>query len=419
MSHWTVVALSVVLVFLLILACFFSATETSLMALNRYRLRHLVKKGHPGAKRAEKFLHDPEKMLGVVLIGNTCANIIASAIATLLAQHYYGEFGVAIVTGLLTLVVLFFCEVLPKSLAASHPEVFAFPATFFLNFFAALLLPLVWLINALVRLFRRLFHVSGHKSQHALSIEELTTVLHEAGSVISDTHRQMLVQLLELERLTVADIMIPRQELVGLDIDVDEDDLAEQIINSPYRRLPVYRNHWQEVLGILSMRDAAHCLQKHEHWRKDDLLALLDPIEVIPESIPLTKQLLNFRRQKSRIAFIVDEFGDFQGIVTLEDVLEEIVGEFTTDFSEVSPNILEQADGSYLIAGATTLREIKRVLHWSIPKTEAKTLSGFLLDYLQHIPATGTTVRLGAWVVEVLQISDNRIKMVRVRQWLS
>ena len=415
MTHLTVVLLLITLVVLLLLASFFSATETSMMSLNRYRLRHLVKRGHAGAKRAQAFLHNPERMLGVVLIGNTCANIIASAIVTLLAQHYFGEMGVALATGLLTLVVLFFCEVLPKTLAAFWPEQVAYPATIPLKFFAKILAPLVWFINALVKGFTRLFHLHAPLNNENLSVDELSTLLRESGGSISDTHRQMLIQALELERLTVADIMIPRQDLVGLNLDDDLETLTEQILNSPYRRLPVYRNNWDEVLGILSIRDMATFFQKHENWCPDDLVPLLQPIYVIPETTPLTKQLTHFRRKKARIAFIVNEFGEIQGVVTLEDLLEEIVGEFTTDFTDASPDIKLQKNGSYLIAGYTSLREIKRCLHWSLPPTEAKTLSGFLIDHLQQIPAAGTSVRLDNWVIEVLQTFDNRIKMVRVK----
>lgn len=412
----TVVLLLIVLVLLLVLACFFSATETSLMAINRYRLRHLVKQGHAGAKRAEVFLQNPERLLGVVLVGNTCANIIASAIVTLLAQHYCGEIGVAIATGILTLVVLLFCEVLPKTIAALRPEIIAFPATLFLNFFAIMLWPIIWFINSLMKVFNHLLRLKTSKNNHILSIDELSTLLHEAGGSISETHRQMMVQLLELERLTVTDIMIPRQELIGLDIELDAEALYNQVVNSPYRRLPVYRDHWHEVLGILSIRDANHLFQRKTDWTRQDILALLNPIEVAPIATPLTKQLLHFRRKKHRLAFVVDEFGDIQGVVTLEDLLEEIVGEFTTDFTEVSPEIKRQKNGSYLIAGNTALREIKRHLQWSLPESEAKTLSGFLIDYLQHIPAAGTSVRLDGWVLEVLQVVDNRIKMVRVAQ---
>ncbi len=414
MTHLAIVLLWITLVVLLILASFFSATETSMMSLNRYRLRHLVKNGHAGAIRATRFLHHPEKMLGVVLIGNTCANIIASAIVTLLAQHYVGELGVAIATGILTLIVLFFCEVLPKTLAAFWPEKIAFPATIPLNFFGVVLAPLVWFMNALVRSVTSLFHLRAPINIEHLSVDELSTLLKESGSSISDTHRQMLIQALELERLTVADIMIPRQDLVGLDLDDDQDTLLEQILNSPYRRLPVYRNNWDEVLGILSMRDMTQFFQKHEEWDSNALMTVLQPIYVIPETTPLTKQLVNFRRKKSRIAFIVDEFGEIQGAVTLEDLLEEIVGEFTTDFTETSPDIKAQGDGSYLIAGSTPLREIKRSLHWVLPNTDAKTLSGFLIDYLQQIPTSGTSVCIDGWVIEILQSVDNRIKMVRV-----
>ncbi len=417
MTHLTIVSLWITLVVLLMLASFFSATETSMMSLNRYRLRHLVKKGHPGAVRAMRFLHNPEKMLGVVLIGNTCANIITSAIVTILAQHYFGEFGVAIATGVLTLIVLFFCEVLPKSLAAFWPEKIAFPATIPLNFFGRVLAPLVWLMNVLVKAFTHMFHLRAPSNNEHLSIDELSTLLKESGGSISDTHRQMLIQTLELERLTVVDIMIPRQDLVGLDLDDDPDTLMEQILNSPYRRLPVYRNNWDEVLGILSIREMAQFFQKHDEWNPDALIAVLQPIYVIPETTPLTKQLLNFRRKKSRIAFIVDEFGEIQGVVTLEDLLEEIVGEFTTDFTEASPDIKVQSDGSYLIAGSTLLREIKRSLHWVLPPTDAKTLSGFLIDYLQQIPTSGTSVCIDGWVMEILQSVDNRIKMVRVHQY--
>lgn len=418
MSKHTLLLLGITLIALIAIACFFSAAETSMMALNRYRLRHLAKQ-NKAAARAIKLLNKPDRLLGVVLIGNTCANIIASAIMTLIISHFFDEWGVAIATGIFTLFILIFAEVMPKTIAAIYPEKLALPATIPLIVIDKIMWPLVWLVNKLVNGFLKIFNIdfSQQQSEH-LSLEELRTLIYEAGNKIPENHQKMLLQILELEKLTVADIMVPRQRLTGIDITASNQEIAEQLLHSPYRRLPVYQEDWHHPLGFIRVRDVAPLLHDDD-WSKEQLLSKLTPIYVVPETTRLHTQLINFRRRKTRSAFVVDEFGEILGLVTLEDLLEEIVGEFTTDFTEVSPDIQPQADGSYLVDGGISLREINRYFHWHLPLDGPKTLSGLLIEHLQLIPTTGVCLRIDNHPFEIMQVANNRIKMVRIRKLIT
>ena len=408
--------LSIVLLLLLLLSFFFAGAETSMMALNRYRLRHLANQGNKAAKRAVKLLEHPDRLLSMIVTTNTCANIVASALMTFIAAHFWGDMGIAIATVLLTLFILFFCEAFPKSMAALKPERFALPATFLLQCFVVLFSPLIWLIHQCVYALLRLFGLSTVQSSDYLSAEELHTLIKDTGGKIPESYQTMLLQVLELEKLTVADIMIPRQNLVGIDLTQNKEDIIEQILNSPYRRLPVYTGETKDIIGFVRIREIFPSLHDTENWDKDNLLKHLVPPYVVPETTPLHKQLLNFKRLKKRSALVVDEYGEILGMITLEDLLEEIVGEFTTDFTEIHPEIIPQKDGSYLVSGQVSLRELNRFFKWQLPLKGQKTLSGYLIAYLQMIPETSLCVLLQNHPIEILQVAENRIKMVRIKK---
>ncbi len=407
--------LATALVFLLLLSAFFSGSETAMMSLNRYRLKHLSREGHPGALRASRLLERTDRLIGVILIGNNFVNILASAIATLIGLRLYGDAGIAIATGLLTLTVLVFSEVTPKTLAATRPEAVAFPATWVLIPLLKLLYPLVWLLALITNGMLRLIGVRQANSQEEqLSAEELRTVVYEAGSLIPRRRHGMLLNILDLDKVTVEDIMVPRAEVVGIDINDDLNDIMETLKTTQHTRLPVYRGDIQNVLGILHMRNASRLFQVEEPTKAMILQIAREPY-FVPESTPLNKQLFQFQKHKRRIGLCVDEYGDIQGIVTLEDILEEIVGEFTTDLAASNREIHPQDDGSYLIDGTALLRDINRSLGWQLPTEGPKTLNGLITEYLEHIPELPCCVRLAGYEMEVVQVQENRVRTVRVR----
>ncbi|MFN2310053.1 MAG: HlyC/CorC family transporter, partial [Gammaproteobacteria bacterium] len=310
------------LLFLLILSAFFSGSETGLMTLNRYRLRHLAKNRHRGAMRAQRLLERPDRLIGLILLGNNFVNILASAIATLIGMRLFGEVGIAIATGALTLVVLIFSEVAPKTLAALHPERIAFPASFLYIPLLKLLYPLVWVINKIANAFLGLLGVSPEQSGgHALSSEELRTVVLEAGAMIPKRHQKMLLNLLDLEKATVEDIMIPRNEVVGVDLSDDIEEITEILTHTQYTRLPVFEDSIDHVVGILHLRSIVPLLKRGD-LTHDALRSVLREPYFIPEGTSLNRQLLNFQRESRRTGLVVDEYGDIQGLVALEDILE-------------------------------------------------------------------------------------------------
>jgi Mg2+/Co2+ transporter CorB len=410
----TLILLIASLVLLLLLGFFFAGSETSMMALNRYRLKHLAKQGNKKAQRALKLLDEPERLISMIITGNTCATIVASSILTFIATHYWGEQGAIIATATLTLVILFFCEALPKSIAALKPEAIALFSTYILQFFIYLFLPLVWVIHQIVQKLIHFFGIAHSSMSDHLSSEELHTLITESGSRIPENHQKMLLHILEMERLTVSDIMIQRQDLAGIDMDEDDDEVIQQLLNSPYASLPIFQKEFTEILGFVKIREVLPGLYENTTWSKENLKKHLLPAYIVPETTPLHKQLLNFRRLKKRIALVVDEYGEILGMITLEDLLEEIVGEFTTDFMELHPDIMPQKDGSFLINSQISLRELNRYFKWKSPLKGTKTLAGYLIAYLQMIPDSGTSVLINDHPVEILQVVDNRIKMVRL-----
>jgi len=408
-------ALIAILVGCIIASGFFSGSETGLMSLNRYRLRHLADNNHKGAKLALHLLSRPERLIGVILLGNNFVNILAASIATLIGFRLYGDKGVAIATGLLTIVILVFAEVTPKTLAALHPERFALPASFALEPLLKLLYPLVWLTNRAASLLFRILGLSAQQvSQYDLTSEELRIVVNEAGTVIPQRHQQMLLNLLDLEKVTVEDIMVPRNEIVGIDLEDDWHTIVNQIQESQYTKLPVYEGDINHIIGIIHLRKVIKLLTKTEEANKDLLRQIIREAYFVPESTRLNTQLLNFQRERRRIGLVVDEYGDIMGLITLEDLLEEIVGEFTTDPSASSRDIYQQEDGSYLVDGSASIRDLNRILNWNLPTDGPKTLNGLIIEYLEHIPDAGTSLLLADYPMEVVQTTNNIVKTVRI-----
>jgi Mg2+/Co2+ transporter CorB len=402
------------LVFLIILSGFFSGSETGLMSLNRYRLRHLADQQHKGAIRAQRLLDQPEKLIGLILLGNNFVNILASAIATVIGLRVMGETGIAVATGILTFVILIFAEVTPKTVAALHPERFALPSSLVLSPLLKLLYPLVWLINQFTT---GIFRILGIRAEDGagmkLSTEELRVVVNEASTVIPHRHQTMLLSILDLEKATIEDIMIPRNEIVGIDINDDWDDILKQLTESQHTRLPVYEDDIDHVIGMVHLRRAIKLFQQPEVG-KEEFRNLIREAYFVPEGVPLNRQLINFQKVRRRIGLVVNEYGEILGLITLEDILEEIVGEFTTDPSATSRDIHRQEDGTYLVDGGTSVRELNKVLEWDLPTEGPKTLNGLIIEYLEHIPDPGTSMLLGGYPIEIVQTSQNAVKTVYI-----
>lgn len=402
-----------ILAALVLLSGFFSSSETAMMSLNRYRLKHLLKNNHKGAKRASALLDRPDRLIGLILIGNNLVNIMASAIATVIAIRWWGTSGILIATVALTLVILIFSEITPKTIAALHPEKVAFPASWVLLPLLQIVYPIVWLVNAVTNgLLRVLGFDPSSSSDENLSAEELRTVVVEAGQLIPVRHRGMLLNILDLEEVSVDDIMIPRSEVYGIDLDDEDDEIIRSIQNSSHTRLPVWREDINDILGVLHMRNASRILDSQGL----DRIALEREMETpyfIPESTPLHTQLLNFQKKKNRLAVVVDEYGEVMGLVALEDILEEIVGEFTSNLAETVDSIFAQRDGSFIINGSTTIREINKSLKWKLPKEGPKTLSGLLLEHLEFFPDAPVGLSIGSYNFEVLEWRGNVIQAIK------
>src|ERR1700726_2930103 len=402
---------------LLLLAAFFAGSETALMSLNRYRLRHRAKAGQRGARLAEALLAHPDRLIGLILLLSTIVNVTAPMLVGFIALRLGGEFGVAFGAVALTLALLIFCEVAPKTYGALHPERLALPAAYIYTPLLFLLYPFVWCTNLLANGVLRLFGVSRQVAANSLSSEELRTVVAEAGAMIPRRHQQMLVSILDLENATVEDIMVPRNEIVGIDIDDDWDRIMEQLRQSQHTRLPVYQGEIDHIIGLLHMKQVVHELARG-HLDLDNLTAAAQAREpyFVPSGTTLNTQLLNFQRNKRRMAFVVDEYGDIQGLVTIEDILEEIVGEFTTDpATMMHRDVHAEPDGSFVANASTTIRALNRAMRWNLPTDGPKTLNGLIVEFLETIPEPGTTLKLADYMLEGLQTGDNAIKTVRIR----
>lgn len=401
---------------LILISAYFSSSETGMMALNRYRLRHLANQGHKGAKRVETLLERPDRLIGLILIGNNLVNILASAIATIIGMRLYGDYGVAIATGVLTLVILVFAEITPKTLAAMYPERVSYTSSILLRLLMKLLSPLVFLVNLITNGLLRLLGIRAEDATgDPLSSDELRTVVNEAGSLIPRRHQDMLISILDLEHVTVNDIMVPRNEITGIDINDDWKSIVRQLTHSAHGRVVLYRDQIDEVVGMLRLRKAYRLMLEKNEFNKETLLRAADEVYFIPEATPLNVQLLKFQRNKERIGMIVDEYGDIIGLITLEDILEEIVGEFTTSMSpSLADEITPQSDGSYLIEGSANIRDINKGLNWKLPTDGPRTLNGLVLEHLEDIPESYLSIEIANHKMELIEIAENKIKLVKV-----
>jgi Mg2+/Co2+ transporter CorB len=398
----------------LFLSAFFSSTETALMSINRYRLRHRAREGQRAARLAEALLQRPDRLIGLILLGNNFVNIFASSLVTVIAIRMGGQGAIAAGAGILTLVILIFSEVAPKTLAALHPERLALPAAVIYYPLLKLTYPIVWVVNLMANGVLRLLGVRAEMVEgQALSHEELRTVVAEAGALIPKRHKRMLMSVLDLQDVTVDDIMIPRSDVAGIDLEDDWGDILDQITDSQHTRLPVFRGDLDDVLGLVHIRDVVRKMADGDLTR-EALVAMVREPYFVPEGTPLHTQLLNFQRAKGRVGFVVDEYGDIQGLVTLDDILEEIVGEFTTDPSNVYRDVQPEPDGAFVVAGAANVRALNRTMGWRLPIDGPKTLNGLILERLETIPAAGDTLDLDGYRLEILQISDNAVKSARL-----
>jgi Mg2+/Co2+ transporter CorB len=413
----SVTTLSIILVVLILLSGFFSGTETALMSVNRYRLRHLAREGSTAARATEKLLERPDRLIGMILICNNFVNSAAAALVTVIALSLGGEAYAAIGIGLFTAVLIIFSEVAPKTFGALYPERIALPAAVVYTVLLKIIYPIVWLTNLVANGVLRLLGVTRDKaSRTSLSSEELRTVVAEASTVIPHRHQRMLMSILDLEKICVEDIMVPRNEISGIDIGDEWDEVLTQVRECRHTRIPVFDGSIDALVGVLHMKKVAQLLA-HDKFDREQLLALARSREpyYVPEGTSLNQQLLQFQRQRRRVAFVVDEYGDVQGLVTLEDLLEEIVGEFTSSTSALHKDVHREKPDSFVVNASASVRTLNRKMGWTLPTTGPRTLNGLIVEYLETIPDPGTSLRINDYSLEILQTGDNAVKTVRLR----
>ncbi|MDO9103590.1 MAG: HlyC/CorC family transporter [Methylovulum sp.] len=401
-----------ILALMLILSAFFAGSETSLMSLNRYRLRHLVKLKHPGAVKTHNLLKRPDRLLGLILLCNNFVNNFAASIATVIAIKLYAneESIIAIATGILTIVMLICSDVTPKTLAAIKPELLAFPAAWIYTPLLKILYPVVGFINLFVNLLLRIVGVDVKKNYYdTLNKDELKSIITEAESLMPIRYQKMLLGILDLESATVEDIMTPRNEIVGIDLEASIEDIIERIKTSPHTQLAVYKKSIDRIIGFLHLRKALIEVN-NEDFDKQSIINLLSKPVFIPESTPVHTQMLKFKSEKVRIGLVVDEYGDVQGLVTLDDLLQEIVGELITDDTTAAR---VQNDGSYLVDANITVRELNRITQWSLPTEGPKTLNGLIIEFMETIPEPGISINLHGYPVEIIKRDKNTVKLVK------
>jgi Mg2+/Co2+ transporter CorB len=414
LTHSQTVLLSIVLVVLILLSGFFSMAETALMSVNRYRLRHKARMKKNYASLILRLLKRPDRLLGMILIGNNISNIVASAIVTLLAASIWGEASVIISTAVLTVVVLIFSEVAPKTFAVLHPDrvsrAVVYPIYYLLKIFS----PFVWMINMIANGILRIFNVQvGNKQLEPLSREELRSVVYDTTGKMSRQYQNMLLGILDLNKVRVDDVMIPSHQIIGVDIDMPWEAIKKQLTGCTHDWLPVYRENMNQLLGLIQLRQMAGILISGKELDKELMLKKLNEPYYVPEGTPLHTQLLHFQRLRKRLAFVVDEYGEIRGLVTLEDILEEIVGEFTTNVASTN-RVEEQKDGSFLVDGAVTLRELNRVTKFRFPVRGPRTLNGLIIEYLEALPHPGTCVRISGYPIEIIHVKENLVDVAQI-----
>ena len=406
-----------ILLLLLVCSAFFSGSETSMMAINRYRLNSLVRKGNRSAKLVNHLLSRVDKLLGSILFGNTLVNVAAAALANIIILRLFGQNDWAILLGTLalTFVILIFSEILPKILAASHPERIALPASYVLTPLITLFHPVVSVATSLVRgmLWLLRIKVETDQSKQKMTLEELRGLVLDAEHFLPHKHQKMLLNLVDLERITVNDVMVPRNQIEALDINASVDELRQQIITCHHTLLPVYADSPSNIIGILHIKRVPALLQEAT-LDVAQLREILNEPYFIPSDTPLLKQLQQFQERHARLGLVVDEYGELLGLVTLENILEEIVGEFTTQSPAQTGKFLRQEDGSLLLEGSSSLRELNRKLGLHLPLDSAKTLNGLILEHLEDIPEAGTSLKIAGYPIEIIQTQDRIVKVARI-----
>jgi Mg2+/Co2+ transporter CorB len=405
------------LFFLVALSAFFSAAEIAMVALNRHRLRHLAASGQRAARIAEKLLARPDRLIGVILLGSNSVNALFSALTTVTVIRLWGEkeSAIGIATVVITLVVLILTDLTPKTLAALHPERVALPSVYILNPLLKVGYPVVWVVNLLANGLLRLVGVSVHARRvEEVTPEELRAIILEAGVLIPESHQDMLLGILDLEKATVNDVMVPRHKIVGINLDAEWDEVVAALTASRYTRMPVYRGSLDNVVGMLHVRRVLNLMREGKLDRESLNAAMTEPL-FIPSGTSLTQQLLNFREAQRRVALVVDEYGDIKGLVTLDEILEEIVGDFTTRALGRMEDVQPQPDGSFLVKGTVYLRDLNRELGWNIPTEESRTLNGWIVEYLEDLPEPGTSLMLEGYVIEVLRTRGTAVEIARIR----
>lgn len=418
MDDFSLGVLFIALLIILICSGFFSASETSMMAINRYRLNHLVRKGNKSAKLTARLLAKTDKLLGSILLGNTLLNVAAATLAEIIVLRLFGHGNsTALLIGSLTITfaILVFSEIMPKVIAASHAERVALPSSYPLALIIKLFYPVVSIATALVRgmLWMLRIKVQTDHSHHKMSLEELRSLVLDAENFLPRKHQKMLLNLVDLERITVNDVMIPRNQIEALNIDTAPAELRQQIITCHHTLLPVYAETPSNVIGILHIKRVLPLLLE-EALDTTQLREILNDAYFIPSDTPLLKQLQQFQERQTRMGLVVDEYGELLGLVTLENILEEIVGDFTTQSPSQTGKFLRQDDGSLLLEGSSSLRELNRKLGLHLPLGEAKTLNGLILEHLQDIPEAGTSLKIGNYPIEIIQIQDRAVKVARI-----
>lgn len=410
-------SLFITLVICLVLSAYFSGSETGLLSVNKYRLRFLSEQGNKGAQKAEKLLERPDTLLSFILIFNNLVNISASAIATIIGMRLYGDAGVAIATGLLTFVMLVFSEIFPKTVAAMYPEKVGLFSGHILTVLLKIFYPVVWFMNIFTKSLMKIIGLKPDLQKEVISREELRSIVTEAGEATPDEqHPQMLLSILDMETVTVDDIMVPRNEIGGIDIDDDWKAIMRQLNHAAHNRVVLYKGSLDEqVLGILRVREAFRLLLEKNEFTKETLIRAADEVYFIPEGTPLKTQLANFRTNKERFGLVVDEYGDIKGLVTLEDILEEIVGDFTTSTAPtIDEEVTQQSDGSMIIEGSANLRDLNKMFGWELDTEDARTFNGLILEHLEEIPDEGTVCEIDGLQITILEVADNMIKQAKV-----
>ena len=385
------------------------------MSLNRYRLKHLVKENDKGAIRAEKLLRRPDRLLGVILIGNNFVNILAASLTTVLCLNLFGDSGVVIGSIVLTLIILIFAEITPKTFAALNSEKVALPASFILKYLQKILRPLVLFVNFFSNFFMRILGTKETLINEDLSPEELKSVLENSGDLIPKKYQDMLISVLELDKVSVDEVMTQRSEVIGIDINQPIENILSNLQKNQKDFLPVYAESLDELKGIIDLYGITAFLS-NEDKSIESLIESLDEAYFTPENTPLSTQLFNFQKNKKTVAVVIDEYGSVKGIVTIKDVLEEIVGELATDIDKETIEIMKQKDGSYLIDASIPLRELNKKLNWQLPINGAKTLNGLIIDQIETIPENNIKIEIENYLVETVLIRNNMIKIARVLQ---